>query len=61
METLTIISTFLNLGISYYLYLKIRKHNEYIRLTNKNVGLIAGIMKENNDRNIKINEMLIKK
>ena len=62
METLTIIttlSTFLSLGINYYFYKKMHIHAQHIGLNNHNIGLIASILKENNDRMIKNNEILI--
>jgi hypothetical protein len=62
MEALAIItslSTFLSLGINFYLYKKIQVHNHFIGVSNNNFRLIVDIMKENNDRITKNNQTLI--
>jgi hypothetical protein len=62
MDTLAIItslSTFLSLGINFYLYKKIQVHNHFIGVSNNNFRLIVDIMKENNERITKNNQTLI--
>ena len=62
METLAIItslSTFLSLGLNFYLYKKMQMHNHFIGVSNNNIRLIVDIMKENNNRLIKNNETCI--